>query len=67
MIGLAVAVAALLVAGVPLSTFVPFAGVAGCLGMHLLMGHGDHHPASVAHSPQTGRSAVPVEMSARDR
>jgi hypothetical protein len=43
--GLAVAIAALLVAGVPLTTFVPFAGLAACLGMHLFMGHGhsDHH------------------------
>lgn len=43
--GLAVGVAALLIAGVPLTTFVPFAGLAACLGMHLFMGHGhsDHH------------------------
>ena len=39
-VGLAASAAALLIAGVPLSTFVPFAGLAGCLGMHLFMGHG---------------------------
>jgi hypothetical protein len=65
--GLAVAVAALLVAGVPASTFVPFAGVAGCLGMHLFMGHGDHQPAPVAHSTESDRGAVPVESAALDR
>jgi hypothetical protein len=65
--GLAVAVAALLVAGVPVSTFVPFAGVAGCLGMHLFMGHGDHHSAPVAHPRETDRAAVPVELPALDR
>jgi hypothetical protein len=65
--GLAVAVAALLVAGVPISSLVPFAGVAGCLGMHLFMGHGDHHSARVAHSPETDRGAVPVELAALDR
>ena len=65
--GLAVAVAALLVAGVPWSAFVPFAGVAACLGMHLFMGHGDHHSAQVAHSPETDRGAVRVEIPAPDR
>jgi hypothetical protein len=47
------AIAALLVAGVPLTTFVPFAGLAACLGMHLFMGHGhgDHH--AVEHSPES--------------
>jgi hypothetical protein len=51
--GLAVAIAALLVAGVPLTTFVPFAGLAACLGMHLFMGHGhgDHHDHE--HSPES--------------
>jgi hypothetical protein len=65
--GLAVAIAALLVAGVPVSTFVPFAGVAGCLGMHLFMGHGDHQPAPVADSTESDRGAVPVESAALDR
>lgn len=43
--GLAAGVAALLIAGVPLTSFVPFAGLAACLGMYLFMGHGhsDHH------------------------
>jgi copper chaperone CopZ len=51
--GLTVAIAALLVAGVPITTFVPLAGLAACLGMHLFMGHahGDHHVAD--HSPKT--------------
>ena len=49
-VGLAVAIAALLAAGVPLSTFVPFAGLAACLGMHLFMGHGDRHAEK--HSPE---------------
>ncbi len=51
--GLAVGIAALVVAGVPLTTFVPFAGLAACLGMHLFMGHGhgDHHVGE--HSPET--------------
>jgi hypothetical protein len=52
---------------VPVSSFVPFAGVAGCLRMHLFMGHGDHHSARVAHSPETDRGAVPVEVPAGDR
>jgi|BarGraNGADG00212_1021973.scaffolds.fasta_scaffold02083_2 hypothetical protein len=67
--GLAVAVAVLLVAGVPLSTFVPFAGLAGCLGMHLFMGHGhgDHHAASDEHLPEPDQGVVPVEMPAVDR
>ena len=65
--GLAVAVAALLVAGVPVSTFVPFAGVAGCLGMHLFMGHGDHHSASIEHSPEMHPNAVPIDIAALDR
>lgn len=46
-IGIALAVTALLVFGVPLSTFVPFAGLAGCLGMHLFMGHGHGNHGSV--------------------
>lgn len=47
-VGLAVAVAALLITGVPFSTFVPFVGLAGCLGMHLFMshGHGDHRSST---------------------
>jgi copper chaperone CopZ len=51
--GLAVGFAALLVAGVPFTLFVPFAGLAACLGMHLLMGHGhgDHHVGE--HSPES--------------
>ena len=57
-VGLAIAVSALLVAGVPLSTFLPFAGVAGCLGMHLFMnhGHGDHHAATDLPSRAAGAS-----------
>jgi hypothetical protein len=69
--GLAVAIAALLIAGVPLSSFVPFAGLAGCLGMHLFMGHGhghgDRHAQSDYRSPEPDRGEVPVEMSALDR
>jgi len=41
-VSLAFAVIALVVAGVPLGSFVPFAGLAACLGMHFFMGHGGH-------------------------
>jgi len=54
-VGLAVAVAALLIAGVPLSTFVPFAGLAGCLGMHLFMGHGHGDRRSATDEPPHAR------------
>jgi hypothetical protein len=49
--GLALAVAALLAAGVQLSALVPFAGLAACLGMHFFMGHGGHRgdPATGGH------------------
>jgi hypothetical protein len=52
-VALAVAVVALLAAGIPLTTSVLFAGLAACLGMHLFMGHGngDHHAAE--HSPES--------------
>lgn len=40
--GAALVVALLLAIGVPLSALLPFAGLAGCLGMHLFMGHGGH-------------------------
>jgi hypothetical protein len=62
--GLAAAIAGLLVAGVPLTTFVPFAGLAACLGMHLFMGHGhgDHHADE--HPPEsTGVGQHHVEAS----
>jgi hypothetical protein len=67
--GLAVVIAALLIAGVPLSTFVPFAGLAGCLGMHLFMGHshGDNHVQPDHRSPEPGPGDVSVEMPALDR
>ena len=39
---IAAALIVLMVVGVPLSAIVPFAGLAGCLGMHLFMGHGGH-------------------------
>lgn len=41
-VGLALVVVALMAAGVPLGSLVPFAGLAACLGMHFLMGHGAH-------------------------
>lgn len=50
--GFAVGIAALLVAGVPLTTFVPFAGLAACLGMHLFMGHGHSDHLPVEHPPE---------------
>jgi Flp pilus assembly protein TadB len=52
-LAVAVAVVALLAAGIPLTTSVLFAGLAACLGMHLFMGHGngDHHAAE--HSPES--------------
>lgn len=56
-VGLAVAVAALLIAGVPLSTFVPFAGLAGCLGMHLFMGHRHGDGLSATDEPPHARDA----------
>jgi Protein of unknown function (DUF2933) len=73
--GLAVTFAALLIAGVPLSSFVPFAGLAGCLGMHLFMGHGhghghghgDHHAQSDHRAPEPDRGDAPVETPALDR
>jgi Protein of unknown function (DUF2933) len=56
-VGLAVAAAALLIAGVPLSTFLPFAGLAGCLGMHLFMGHGHGDRRSATDEPPHAREA----------
>ena len=39
----AVVLGALLALGVPLSSVVPLLVLASCLGMHLLMGHGQMH------------------------
>lgn len=36
LVGVAVAV------GIPLASLTPFVALGGCLGMHLLMGHGGH-------------------------
>ena len=66
-VGLAVAIAALLAAGVPLSTFVPFAGLAACLGMHLFMGHGHGRSPSNERPPEPDHGTGPVELRALDR
>ena len=40
------ALTVLIVAGIPLSALLPFAGLGACLGMHLLMGHRGHSDGS---------------------
>jgi cell division protein FtsW (lipid II flippase) len=62
-IGLAVVVATLYAAGIPLTTFVPYAGLAACLGMHFFMGHGHHdgHSASDVRRAEPDQGSSPIE------
>ena len=57
-----IGIGALLAVGVPLITLYPLLMLGGCLGMHLLMGHGmNHGGAHGSHQPNEVATAGPTE------
>jgi hypothetical protein len=67
-IGLALVMATLFAAGIPLTTFIPYAGLAACLGMHFFMGHGHHdgHSVSDVRRAEPDQDGSPIESARLD-